>query len=384
MVEAMTGRTETGRTAGPASGRGDWTEAMAAEAMTGTAMEARGPLPSPAPEGGTDGDAPEGAPVVSILVIAYNVREMTLDCLASIARETRLPHEVILLDNASADGTVAAVEAAFPAAAHPWLRLIASDTNHGFAEGNNIAARQARGRYLLLLNPDTVVLDGAIDRIVAFAERTPAAGIWGGRTIFADGRLNPPSVFGDLTLWSLFCRASGLSLIFPDSPLFESEHYGGWQRDSEREVDAVQGSFFLIRRDLWEALEGFDPTFVMYSEEADLCRRARARGARPRMTPEATIIHHHGASTKRRADREILTFTAQATLIRRHFPAWQRPLALFLLRLWPFTRMVSGRGLARLLGRPELAEAAERWGEVWRARRRWSRGYPPRPRSGAV
>ena len=98
-----------------------------------------------------------------------------------------------------------------------------------------------------------------------------------------------------MTLWSLFCRATGLALVFKDSAFFNSEFYGAWQRDSERAVDVVMGCFFLMRRADWEALGGLDPTFVMYGEEADLCRRARARGARPRMTPEATIVHFHGA-----------------------------------------------------------------------------------------
>ena len=147
-----------------------------------------------------------------MLVVSYNTREMTLACLRSLAAETRVPHEVIVLDNASRDGSAAAIAEAFPG-----LRLIASAENHGFALGNNLAAREARGRYLLLLNPDTLVLDGAVDRLVAFAGRTPEAGIWGGRTLFADGSLNPMSVFGDQTLWSLFCRASGLALAFRGS-----------------------------------------------------------------------------------------------------------------------------------------------------------------------
>ena len=96
------------------------------------------------------------------------------------------------------------------------------------------------------------MLDRAIDRLVAFAERTPQAGIWGGRTLFADGSLNPTSAFGDLTLWSLFCRTSGLAIAFAGSELFNPEDYGGWDRSTEREVDVVQGSFFLIRRALWE------------------------------------------------------------------------------------------------------------------------------------
>ena len=134
------------------------------------------------------------------------------------------------------------------------------------------------------------MLDGAIDKLVAFARRTPAAGIWGGRTLNADLSLNPMSVFGDQTLWSLFCRATGLTVAFRNSPLFNSEHYGGWARDSERDVEVVQGSFFLIPRRLWDELGGFDLSFVMYGEEADLCRRARARGAQP--ADDAGGEHH--------------------------------------------------------------------------------------------
>jgi GT2 family glycosyltransferase len=325
-------------------------------------------LPAPAPEA-----IPE-APLVSILVISYNTRAMTLACLASIAAETGTPHEVILLDNASPDGSAAAV-----AEAHPEARLIASAENHGFAKGNNLAAREARGRYLLLLNPDTLVLDGAIDKLVAFAERTPEALIWGGRTVFADGSLNPMSVFGDQTLWSVFCRTSGLALAFRGSPLFNPEDYGGWARDSERAVDVVQGCFFLIRRDLWDALGGFDASFVMYGEEADLCRRARARGARPRMTPEATIVHYAGAASRLRSDKAILVLKARITLARRHLPRWQRPLAVALIRLWPLTRSLGGRTLGALTGRRRGTEAAAHWGAVWRARADWRDGFPTLP-----
>ena len=114
-----------------------------------------------------DPTLPAAPPLVSILIISYNTKAMTLACLASIAAETRVAHEVIVLDNASPDGSAAAI-----AAALPGIRLIASEVNHGFAKGNNIAAAEARGRYLLLLNPDTVVLDGAIDRLAGFAGRT--------------------------------------------------------------------------------------------------------------------------------------------------------------------------------------------------------------------
>ena len=108
-------------------------------------------------------------PLVSILVISYNTRAMTIECLQSVVAETTVSYELIVVDNASPDGSAAAIAAAFPD-----LRLIASAENLGFAKGNNVAAREAKGRYILLLNPDTLVLDHAIDRLVAFAERTPA------------------------------------------------------------------------------------------------------------------------------------------------------------------------------------------------------------------
>src|SRR5690606_28786133 len=136
--------------------------------------------------------------------------------------------------------------------------------NHGFAKGNNIAAARARGEYLLLLNPDTVVRDGAIDRLMAFAEREPRARIWGGRTLFADGSLNTSSCWRRMSLWNIFCRTAGLTGVFPRSALFNSEAYGGWDRGTERQVDIVSGCFFLIARADWKRLGGFDPVFAMY------------------------------------------------------------------------------------------------------------------------
>jgi GT2 family glycosyltransferase len=309
-------------------------------------------------------------PVVSIIVVSYNTREMTLDCIRSVIAETRARYELLVYDNASSDGSAEAIAHAFPT-----IRLIASEVNHGFARANNIAATMVSGEYLLLLNPDTIVLDGGIDKLLRFARRRPAARIWGGRTLYGDRSLNPTNCWGRMSLWSVTSQALGLTRLFHDNGFFNPEGYGGWQRDSEREVDIVTGCLFLIERTFWERLGGFDPVFTMYGEEADLCLRARAYGARPAITPECEIVHYVGASTSVRAQKLEMLLKAKVTLMRRYFPRWQLPVGLALLSCWPLSRMI-GSGVLRAVSRkPRWAETNAAWREVWRQRRDWQRGY---------
>ena len=314
------------------------------------------------------------SPVVSIIVVSYNTCEMTCECLRSIARETTgLAHEVIVVDNASADGSAEAIAEQFPG-----VRLIALDDNIGFAAANNLAAGEARGSFLLLLNPDTVVLDHAIEKLVRFARCCPDAGIWGGRTVFADGSLNAASCWRRISLWNLFCRVSGLTAMFRNSDLFNGEAYGGWRRDTVRRVDIVTGCFFLITRRMWTDLGGFDRSFFMYGEEADLCLRAAARGAAPLVTPEATIIHYGGASETVRADKMVKLLSARSLLIQRHFPSATRSLGLMLNAAWPLTRTLAMMMLAAATGRPEHRRAAGDWQAIWLRRREWFGGYDVR------
>ncbi|HRD74723.1 MAG TPA: glycosyltransferase family 2 protein [Hyphomicrobiaceae bacterium] len=306
---------------------------------------------------------------VSIIVVSYNTKAMTLACLASVRAETRASFELIVVDNASSDGSAEAI-----AAADPEAVIIPSRENLGFARANNLAARRARGRYILLLNPDTLVHEGAIDRLLAFAKARPAARIWGGRTTFGDGRLNPASAWGEMTVWNLFCRAAGLTGLFPRTTLFNGEALGGWDRASERDVDIVSGCFFLIERAFWQQLGGFDSAFFMYGEEADLCLRARELGARPRVTPEATIVHYGGASETAREAKLVKLLAAKSMLIRRHWPRGRRLVGLALLSAWPLTR-----ALATAIAIPLNAgawRACREWRAVWRARARWLNGFP--------
>ena len=216
---------------------------------------------------------------------------MTLECIRSVLKETAVVrYEIILVDNASTDGSAEAIRRNFPN-----IDLIASTENLGFARANNIAAKHARGRKILLLNPDTIILDHAIDKLYQFALTKPECHIWGGRTVFADGKLNPQSCWRCAGLWSVFCSTVGLSLL-KRSSIFFSEGYGGWDRDTVRRVDIVSGCFLLTDRDLWEELQGFNPLFFMYGEEADYCLRARQLGARPmiypRLRPLSIMLEH--------------------------------------------------------------------------------------------
>lgn len=309
-------------------------------------------------------------PEVSILIVSHNTRELTLAAIDAAVRQTSTLHEIIVVDNDSTDGSPEAI------AAHPSApRLIALKDNIGFGRANNLAARYAKAEMLLLLNPDTVVLDHAIDRLLEFARETPGAKIWGGRTLFANGTLNPSSCWQRISVWSTFCRTSGLAALFPNSPIFNAEAIGGWTRDCERKVDIVSGCFFMIPKSLWSELGGFDPAFYMYGEEADLCLRARRYGARPAVTPRATIVHLGGASERTRAAKMIKLLAAKMTLIDRHLPTWQRPFAKQILRLWPLTRCVA-LGTANLVHCSErFAQGAAEWREVWKRRGEWQNGY---------
>jgi len=308
---------------------------------------------------------------LSIIVVSFNTRKTTLECLRSIYHETRqTPFEIIVVDNASHDGSAEAIRVEFPD-----VELMALGENIGFGRANNLASGLATGYLLLLQNPDTVVLNGAIDTLVSFAEQHPDCGMWGGRTLFADGTLNPTSCWRDMSLWGLFCQSIGLSTLFPNNAFCNSDAYGGWQRDSIREVDTVTGCFLLIQRQLWEQLHGFDPAFYMYAEEADLCLRARKAGAHPTIFPHAQIVHHGGLSETVPADKIDRLLRAKITLAKKHWGSARLRAALVLFRLHVTVRTLGYGIVARLTGKTKHCEKAKIWRQVWQRRKNWLKGY---------
>ena len=227
-------------------------------------------------------------PVVSIIIVNWNTRDLLTNCLRSIVAETLCGYEIIVIDNASSDGSAQMIRGEFP-----HVHLFENNENRGFAAANNQGIQLATGRYVLLLNPDTLILDGAIDRTLAYADATPDAGVIGCRVLEAADKVQQ-TCFGFPHPSNLFLLHSGLNRLFPKSRLFGRAKMGWWDRQSERDVDVVSGMFMLVRRSALDQIGNMDESFFVYAEEADWCLRFQKRGWRCVFTPVASILHLDG------------------------------------------------------------------------------------------
>jgi len=306
---------------------------------------------------------------LDIIIVSYNTAELTLRAIRSVYTETRHTRfNLIVVDNDSHDGSADKIADEFPD-----LTLIRSPTNTGFSGGCNLGARQSNAELILLLNPDTVVLDGAIDKLYQFAQAHRDNGIWGGITLNNDLSLNTHNAWSRPTTLTLLFSALGLSKLFSDSCFFNKANYGCWQRNSEREVDIVQGCFFLTSRTLWEQQGGLDESFFMYGEEADYCLKAIDKGYQPIITPQARIIHHGGASETTFSGKIIKLLKGKVELVNRHSKTWQKPLHKGLLSLYVINKAV-GSSLLSLL-KPARKKQAGEWKKVLFATADWLKGW---------
>ncbi len=227
-------------------------------------------------------------PVVSIIIVNWNTKDLLRGCIASILAETMVPHEIIVIDNASSDGS-----AAMAAAEFARVRLIANTVNLGFAAANNQGLAMAQGEHVLLLNPDTVVLDHAIDRMVAWLGARPDVGCVGCQVLESPGVIQQ-TCFADPTPANLAITELGLMRLARWLPIFGRPWYRGWDRRSERRVDVVSGMFMLVPRPVLTAVGPLDPAFFVYAEEADWCRRIRKAGYTCVFAPYGQILHLDG------------------------------------------------------------------------------------------
>ncbi|HRT58989.1 MAG TPA: glycosyltransferase family 2 protein [Candidatus Paceibacterota bacterium] len=229
---------------------------------------------------------------VSVVIVSWNAKAFLARCLASLTeRACAYPMEVIVVDNASQDGSPEMVERDFP-----QVRLIRTGSNLGFARGNNRGIRESRGKYLCLINSDVEVRPDCITRLVDYCEAHPDVGMVGPRILGGDGKLQR-SCRGFPTVWNMLCRALALDAMFPRSSWFGGYLLPYWNHDSEREVDILSGCFWMVRRAALETVGLLDESFFMYGEDMDWCKRFWAGGWRLVFVPDAVAVHYGGASS---------------------------------------------------------------------------------------
>ncbi len=255
------------------------------------------------------------SPLLSILIVNWNTRELLAQCLRSIyATADDLALEVVVVDNASSDGSVAMIRQHFP-----QVRLIANDANLGFARANNQAIAVSQGRYLLLLNSDTEVKPGALQALVAFMDAHPEAGAVGGRLRFPDGRVQ--GSHGRLpTLLSEIVNTLGFVAWRSTSP---ADAEAAPDDRQAVETEWLLGACLMVRREVVEQVGGLDEQFFIYSEEIDWCRRIREAGWRVFYLPQAEVIHYwRGSTRQRQAAMKAELYRSKLQYFRKHDGPW--------------------------------------------------------------
>jgi GT2 family glycosyltransferase len=265
---------------------------------------------------------------LSIIVVTWNVKDLLRECLLSLVGGNHAPlsTEIIVVDCASTDSSVNMVRDEFP-----QVLLIASDKNLGYARGNNTGAEAAQGRYLLLLNPDTVVSPKTLPRLVGFMETTTSAAAVGPQLLWPDGSIQS-SRRRFPTRGSLFWESTLLGQWFPNNRYDRRYHLLDRSPDHLQQVDWVVGAAILIRREAWRQVGVIDETFFMYFEETDWCHRCADAGWEIYYLPEAQVIHHEGKSSEQViADRTIRFQRSKLRYTQKYFgTGWASTLRIFL------------------------------------------------------
>ncbi len=253
---------------------------------------------------------------LSIVIVNYNVRYFIEQCLHSVSRAMRnIEAEVFVVDNNSVDGSCAMIREKFP-----WAHLIENHVNAGFSKANNQAVKLAKGRYILLLNPDTVVEEDTFEKCIGFMDTHPEAGAMGVKMIDGTGNFLPESKRALPTPAVAFYKVFGLSRLFPGSRIFGRYHLGFLHKDKTHEIEVLAGAFMFIRKETMDKTGLLDETFFMYGEDIDLSYRIIKEGYKNYYFPGTTIIHYKGESTKKGSINYVLVFyNAMIIFAKKHF-----------------------------------------------------------------
>ncbi len=274
---------------------------------------------------------------LGIIIVSWNVRDLLAACLESVLRNTEHAPRIIVVDNASTDGSAEMMRDRFP-----QVRLITRDKNLGFAGGNNVGIRYwgldtptpnaQYPRYILLLNPDTLVHSDALETMVHFMDAMPRAGVCGARLIYGDGSFQH-SAFGFPGLWQIALDTPGVHGRLGESRLngrYSRKLYAGGQ---PFEIDHPLGASFMVRSEVIRQVGLMDEGFHMYCEEIDWAWRIKEAGWKIYCVPEAEIVHYGGQSTRQvKPEMIIALWTSRLQLYRKHHPVWRQAVARWLVR----------------------------------------------------
>lgn len=265
---------------------------------------------------------------LSVIIVNYNVKYFLEQCLNSIlASQVTFEYEIFIVDNNSTDSSLEYLQPRFTQAN---IHFIANNDNPGFAKANNQAIKQACGKYILLLNPDTVLCEHVLSNVCHFMDNNPDTGAVGIKTIDGTGKFLAESKRGFPTPWASFCKLSGLESIFPKSKIFGKYSLKYLDENKPHQVPILVGSFMMIRKTALDITGLLDESFFMYGEDIDLSYRIVQAGYNNYYLPER-IIHYKGESTDKSDPKYTQAFyNAMRIFFRKHYPEYSRFYSLFI------------------------------------------------------
>lgn len=284
---------------------------------------------------------------LSIIIVSFNTEKLTRECIESVVKHTKgISYEIIVVDNDSKDGSVGMLEKLYDKVGYSNSQTIFNKTNAGFGQANNQGMETAKGRYLLLLNSDTLVKTNVLGEMVAWMDKNQKCGVATCALKFPDGRLQGTGGYfptlGRVFMWMFFLDdIPGLTkLVKPFHPMHGLSPF---DRNVDffkvkKQVDWVTGAFLLLRKEIYEQVGGFDDRYFMYVEEVDLCFRAKKAGWQVWYLPKWGITHYGGASST--GEFPIINEAKSLkTFYKIRTPAWQYPFLIFLMKIGMFLRI---------------------------------------------
>ncbi len=253
---------------------------------------------------------------LSIIIVNYNVKYFLEQCLHSVIKASAgINHEIIIVDNASSDGSREYLEDKFLNIQFAW-----NESNLGFAKANNQALQMARGEYILFLNPDTILPEDCFQKCIKHLSNHPEAGALGVCMLDGSGNFLKESKRGFPTPSAAFLKLTGLSTLFPESAFFSRYHMGHLHPAKNHETDVLAGAFMMVRKKVLDITGGFDESFFMYGEDIDLSYRIRKAGYKNLYFAECPILHFKGESTRKGSLNYVrLFYGAMAIFTRKHY-----------------------------------------------------------------